>query len=81
MTISTGPGAADVPDRDEGARAADVSDSPSTSTPQSAGGDGGTVQQAGPPPRKLAGSPGWRRGRHSRWPRRLARRPVIWSVS
>ena len=46
MTISTGPGAADVPDRDEGARAADVSDSPSTSTPPSAGGDGGTVQQA-----------------------------------
>jgi len=46
MTISTGPGAPDVPDRDEGARAAEMSDSPSTSTPQSAGGDGGTVQQA-----------------------------------
>jgi hypothetical protein len=46
MTISTGPGAADVPDRDESARAADVSDSPSTSTSPSAGGDGGAVQQA-----------------------------------
>jgi hypothetical protein len=46
MTISTGPGAPDVPDREEGARAADISDSPSTSTPQSAGGGGGTVQQA-----------------------------------
>jgi hypothetical protein len=46
MTISTGSGAADVPDRDEGAGAADVSDYSSTSTPSSAGGDGGTVQQA-----------------------------------
>ena len=45
MTISTGPGAADVPDRDEGARAADVG-FPEYSTPPSAGGDGGTVQQA-----------------------------------
>ncbi|HEX2362412.1 MAG TPA: hypothetical protein VHI11_10100 [Jiangellaceae bacterium] len=46
MAISTGPGAPNVPGRDEGARAADASDSPSTSTPPSAGGDGGTVQQA-----------------------------------
>ena len=45
MTISTGPGAV-VPGRDEGAHAADVSDSPSSSTTPSAGGDGGTVQQA-----------------------------------
>jgi hypothetical protein len=46
MTISTGSGAGDVPGRDEGVRAADLSDSPSVSTPRSAGGDGGTVQQA-----------------------------------
>jgi hypothetical protein len=47
MTISTGSGAAEVPDRDEGARAADVSDSPSTSTSPSAGGEGGgAVAQA-----------------------------------
>jgi hypothetical protein len=44
MTISTGPGAPDVPDRNEGARAAGMSDYPTASTTPSAGG-GGTVQQ------------------------------------
>jgi hypothetical protein len=46
MTRSTGPGAPDVPGRDEGDRAAGVSGYSGTSTTPSSSGGGGAVQQA-----------------------------------